>query len=280
MSRSTYVIGDIHGCFDALRRLEDKCATHAARRGHEALVVGVGDLVDRGVDAAKVVRHFRRGVDAGTHACVLGNHEVLMLLTLAAFCPTLGIGRGELALPHGIKLHKEVHAFQSSPMARSLTCEQYCLLQRFLWVGQGGAETLASYGVDPRDERTWSSGVDPADVRFLLSLPLHWQNDACVVTHALVEASELEALRAGPVPPGLAWSVIQSRKMPAARPDPTRIHISGHTPLDRVRRKTKLGLVQVDTACCFGKKLTAYCVDTGELLAVPALPPAASRSAA
>lgn len=278
MSRSAYVVGDIHGCFDALRRLEDKCATHAARRGQEALIVGVGDLVDRGVDSARVVGHFRRGIAAGTHASVLGNHEVLMLLTLAAFCPELRIGSDALALPHGIKQHKEVHAFQASAMARSLTCEQFCLLQRFLWVGQGGAETLASYGVNPRDERTWAD-VDREDLRFLLSLPLHWENDACVVTHAFAEAAELAALRSGSITGPLAWNVLQSRTMPATRPDPTRVHVSGHTPLDRVRRKRKLGLVQIDTACCFGKKLTAYCVDTGELLAVPTLAPALGAAA-
>ncbi len=93
MARLHAIVGDIHGCFDALRRLEDRVARHAARQGLEPHIVSVGDLVDRGPQSAEVVRHFRRGAAAGTHTALMGNHEQMMIATLHAYAPAPARGR-------------------------------------------------------------------------------------------------------------------------------------------------------------------------------------------
>lgn len=61
------VIGDVHGCFDTLRKLIDKLPDDD--------ICFVGDLIDRGPESAKVVQFV---IDNGFD-CVMGNHEELMV---------------------------------------------------------------------------------------------------------------------------------------------------------------------------------------------------------
>lgn len=65
--RRHIIIGDIHGCADALFTLLDAC-----ERTPEDEVVSVGDLVDRGPDPTRVVRFF---MDDPNASAILGNHE-------------------------------------------------------------------------------------------------------------------------------------------------------------------------------------------------------------
>jgi serine/threonine protein phosphatase 1 len=64
---STFVIGDIHGCFTELCDLLE-----AAALTSDDHILAVGDLVDRGPDPMGVLRFFRTYAHAAT---VAGNHE-------------------------------------------------------------------------------------------------------------------------------------------------------------------------------------------------------------
>jgi hypothetical protein len=69
------VVGDVHGCFDELRRLLDK-----AKVGGGEEVILVGDLVNKGPDSIGVVRFCREnGI-----AAVLGNHDDYLVRCVAA----------------------------------------------------------------------------------------------------------------------------------------------------------------------------------------------------
>jgi hypothetical protein len=71
----TLVVGDVHGCFDELRRLLDK-----AKVTEGAEVVLVGDLVNKGPDSLSVLRFARiNGMGA-----VMGNHDDYLLRCIAA----------------------------------------------------------------------------------------------------------------------------------------------------------------------------------------------------
>lgn len=63
-----YIIGDVHGCYLTLLALINKLP-------HNAKIVMVGDLIDRGPNSRKVIQYIRdNNID-----CVLGNHEELMI---------------------------------------------------------------------------------------------------------------------------------------------------------------------------------------------------------
>ncbi len=75
------IVGDIHGEVDALRSLMsrlgyDDNGSHPEQRK----LVFVGDLTDRGPDSPAVVDLVQRLVETGYAQCVLGNHDLNILL--------------------------------------------------------------------------------------------------------------------------------------------------------------------------------------------------------
>lgn len=80
---ATYVIGDIHGCFDEFQALLRRIDFQV---GRDALLL-TGDLINRGPKSLETLRWVRRRESAVQ--CVLGNHD-LHLVACA-----LGVGRGD-----------------------------------------------------------------------------------------------------------------------------------------------------------------------------------------
>ena len=75
------VVGDVHGEIDALRSLMRNLG-YAEDGSHpkDRRLVFVGDLTDRGPDSPTVVDLVKSLVDAGRAQCVLGNHDLNILL--------------------------------------------------------------------------------------------------------------------------------------------------------------------------------------------------------
>ncbi len=83
----TFVIGDVHGQLKKLLRLLKEARLideHLAWQGENAALWFIGDLVDRGPDSIAVLDLVMRlqteaAQAGGQVACLLGNHELLML---------------------------------------------------------------------------------------------------------------------------------------------------------------------------------------------------------
>ncbi|MCB9695989.1 MAG: metallophosphoesterase [Alphaproteobacteria bacterium] len=262
------VVGDVHGQLDALRRLEDRVAAHAARHGLQPLVISVGDLVDRGPDSSGVVRHVARGVAAGTHVAVMGNHESMFLAVVRAVAPDLMSDAGD-PWPPDTPTFEELWERKLGNASRWLPLDDYVRFQTLSWLVQGGATTLASYGaIDVADPSTWR--VDPEDLRFLADLPVIWRAEGVVVTHALLGKEAMVALGSedAAVRERAREVAMWGRTPPKNRMDDDRVHVSGHTPLSAVRRRPQIGVVQCDTGAGFGRRLSAWCVETDRVLSV------------
>lgn len=75
-----YAVGDVHGCLDLLQRLEQDIVRDRADRRQPALLVLLGDLVDRGPSSAQVIDHLLAMAPEGIERiCLMGNHEAMML---------------------------------------------------------------------------------------------------------------------------------------------------------------------------------------------------------
>ncbi|MCL6707638.1 serine/threonine protein phosphatase [Pseudomonas sp. R2.Fl] len=75
-----YAIGDVHGCMEALLRLERKIVEDAAPRAGARLLVYLGDYVDRGPSSAQVLDHLIAPPPAGfERVCIAGNHDEMFL---------------------------------------------------------------------------------------------------------------------------------------------------------------------------------------------------------
>lgn len=109
-----YAVGDVHGCYDLLtamlRRIKDDAQEHA--RGRRPILVMLGDYVDRGPHAARVMTALARLARHGEYELhlLMGNHEAWFL------------------------------DFIDAPEEAAD------------WLRFGGRETLASYGVVPPEE--------------------------------------------------------------------------------------------------------------------------------
>jgi serine/threonine protein phosphatase 1 len=79
-----YVVGDIHGRLDLLENLLTKIHADLERRPvPKALLVFVGDLIDRGPNSAQVIERLRTYRRSGIQPVfLLGNHEEVLLRIL------------------------------------------------------------------------------------------------------------------------------------------------------------------------------------------------------
>ncbi len=149
-----YVVGDVHGRLDLLTEIVDRIGEHAGRLppARAIHVVLLGDLVDRGPDSAGVLGHVHS---------LQRRHDAFVVL------------KGN---------HEDM-------MIRALAGERGVLSA---WLGGGGAETLASYGIplpaEPYDEEEVAAALRAAVPRpirhWLAALPLTARSGDYFFCHA------------------------------------------------------------------------------------------------
>lgn len=104
----TYAIGDVHGCIDKLRRLEQAILADAAAVEGRKLIVYLGDYIDRGIDSAAVIEHLLSPPPPDFHrVCLCGNHEEALIDVLEgrrSFDDWLQLGGERTLLSYGYDL--------------------------------------------------------------------------------------------------------------------------------------------------------------------------------
>lgn len=154
-----YAIGDIHGHLGELQNAHRLIAEDRDRVSDpDAVIMHLGDLVDRGPDSRTVLDHLIEGRARGAPwGVLLGNHDRMFLRFVRD-----GISHDPAILSGKSWLHPAL----------------------------GGCATLASYGVSAEDgafepaREDAAKAVPHTHLDFLASLPLWTETDAHICVHA------------------------------------------------------------------------------------------------
>lgn len=221
-----YAIGDIHGQLDQLRAAHERVFRDG---GRDALIVHVGDLIDRGPDSRGVIDHLMQGQDEGRPWVVLrGNHD--------RFLPRF----------------LEDPGWIDPNLASGLS-----------WIdhpGLGAESTLASYGLDAGmpDLHAAALRAVPRDhVRFLAGLPLSFLHPLALLVHAgLRPGVALDAQ----TEEDLVWI---RKPFLESRADHGVLVVHGHTALDRpIHYGNRLN---IDGGAGYDRPLSAVVIEPGSV---------------
>ena len=220
-----YAIGDVHGCLEQLEALHQAVAADLAERPvAEAVLVHLGDYVDRGPDSAAVVARLAAGPPIpGLYTVnLMGNHEHMMLDALVS-------GQEEAAE---------------------------------LWLSNGGANTLFSWGVPRQVKPTdWAARIPRPHLLFLRDLVLTHRLGPYLFVHAGVRPGVHLSAQ---VRQDLLW--IREPFLSAKGDlgdEPGMVVVHGHTPVKApVVRPNRIG---IDTGAVMGGVLTCVVLEDDRL---------------
>ena len=218
-----YVIGDIHGRMDLLKRMRQLLDHDAGQRGilDQMQMIYIGDYVDRGDNSAHVLIDLweKNRTAPEKHICLKGNHEAMML------------------------------EFLDTPAQRGAR-----------WLRNGGLQTLASFDVGGVSETSQPQELEKArdELRrklpdgmemWLQTLPSLWQSGNLIAVHASLAPhddphDQDENTR--------IWGHRDFFKLP--RDDGNWV-VHGHTIVDHA--KIEMGRISIDTGAYATGRLSA-----------------------
>ncbi len=214
-----YAIGDIHGRDDLLDAMYARIQADYRLRheGERAVIVHLGDYIDGGSESRGVVDRVMRGVDGFESVHLLGNHEAMMLECL-------------------------------------VTDDRQVWMN---WLGNGGDETLRSFGVSFRfggyDPKVLVDTLGPDRLAWFRSLRSFCVHEEYLFVHAGIRPGipiESQKLK------DLLW--IRGRFLESDA-DHGYIVVHGHTPTDLpVRKHNRIG---IDTGAAIRGELSAVALE-------------------
>ena len=250
--RETYAIGDVHGQDDHLAALHDAIAASIEERrtagAPDALLVHLGDYIDRGPKSLQVLQRAHRGPGiAGIEKVdLMGNHEQFLRLALDGDDPV--------------------------DLINTLN----------LWLNNGGVSACASFGVDCSRalanplafQAALHAALGPDVVGYLRSLRMYHREERMLFVHAGINPRlPLDAFLATP------WDMVPSHYRDEARsplwiresflhweaPNPEDVYVvHGHSPLRDDDDWALTGMpecrphrLNLDTGCFQTGRLTA-----------------------
>lgn len=251
---ATYAIGDVQGCFPALKRLLRKAAHNPARD----TLWFVGDLVNRGAKSLAVLRFVK---DLGGRAIVvLGNHDLHLLLVAAGHTRAKpGDTLGEILrapdrdeLLEWLRQRPLLHRQDGHVLVHAGLLPQWSVAKAAALAGEVEA-ALRGENFEPFAKSMYGNE------------PTSWSEDLRgnarlrVITNALTRlrmctsAGEMDFSHKGPpeeAPAGLLpWFAVPGRK------SAKETLITGHW--SALGYRMSKHLIALDTGCVWGGKLTA-----------------------
>lgn len=237
----TIAIGDVHGCIDELLELLEKLQLQAEDR-----LVFVGDLVDRGPDPVRVVRHVRDLTVTRPGTVVLkGNHEDKLCKWRLREAQRLATGRENKMRPPNDVRRAQWEALSDEEVEWLRALPTYAVLDdNWLAVHAGLVPGVPVEEQDP-DKIMRIRTLDPATLK---------------VGQRTDEQEPLED------PPGTVfwttlwkgpYSVVYGHavnKGPLRQPECFEYPLVSH---GFSESKEMIATIGIDTGCCFGGRLTA-----------------------
>lgn len=158
MGETYDIIGDVHGCLDALRRLCDALGyDEAFHHPQDRRLVFLGDLADRGPDSLGVLALVSRMVSHGRALLTLGNHDDALLRWLCG--QTVDTHKGGLAETIAqIEARADRKTFKKAVASLYESAPLYLVLE-------GGALIVVHAGI----EEEMIGKTDPETRRFVLN---------------------------------------------------------------------------------------------------------------
>ncbi len=214
------IIGDVHGCADALKKLLGKLGYQQDEDGHyfhplKRTAVFTGDVVDRGEQSLPVLKIIMQMEKDGVALMVMGNHDERLLRYLD--------GNG-VDVAHGLQTTaKELE--QADQRTKEEIADFLRNLPAYLWL-DGGSLVVVHAGI-----RREYLGKDTREIR----------------EYCLYGPEKREFDRLG-FPSTEEWSADYQDDMKV---------VFGHIPAERVYKIHNT--YGVDTACVFGYHLSALC---------------------
>ena len=111
--RYNYIIGDVQGCFEALKALLKEIQFDA----DQDFIWFAGDLVARGENSIGALRFIKKLCERGGAATVLGNHDLNLL----------AVARGIKKLKDKDKIDDVIHALESDDLIDWMRKQPLCL---------------------------------------------------------------------------------------------------------------------------------------------------------
>ncbi|HLS27681.1 MAG TPA: symmetrical bis(5'-nucleosyl)-tetraphosphatase [Opitutales bacterium] len=259
-----YVIGDVHGCFDTLCRLLEKIAYSPERDR----IFMTGDLVNSGPQPAEVVRWAK---EEGA-SVVLGNHD-LHLLAVAA---------GVRAPRKKDRFYDLLDAPDSAELLEWLRTRPLVIREKdFLLVHAGVLPEWDLETIERLAEEVQHELRGPRSAEFLREMygdePRRWREDLTGIDRLRITVNAMTRLRMlkdgneidfeHKKPPKPASKDLQPWfEVPSRRSRDTLIFFGHWAALGFYEGN---GVIGLDSGCIWGRQLTAWRVDDGQIFQVP-----------
>jgi len=222
--RTLYAIGDVHGQLRQLQALHAQVLDHFRAEGDgRALLIHLGDLIDRGPDSRGVVeavRTLQQSAPPGLEVvCLRGNHEEMLLQAVD-------------------------HRADPRPLNN--------------WLRNGGEQCVESYARAHGLRHDVLECLDAAHVAWIRSLPLHFfEADRNIV---FVHAGIDPALWPEAEPEVLLWTrsprFFEEKHWPKRKELEGLLVVHGHTPTPDFFPEQRQRRLNLDTGAVYGGPLT------------------------